>query len=62
LAEDEGFAAQHPALLRRIAAEGHAIGNHTWSHRHPWWQSRRQVRGEVRDGAAAVTDVTGVPP
>jgi peptidoglycan/xylan/chitin deacetylase (PgdA/CDA1 family) len=24
--------AAHPALLRRIAAEGHTIGHHTWSH------------------------------
>ncbi|MCZ2839778.1 polysaccharide deacetylase family protein [Modestobacter sp. VKM Ac-2985] len=25
-------AAAHPDLVRRIVAEGHAIGNHTWSH------------------------------
>ena len=25
--------AAHPALLARIAREGHEIGNHTWSHR-----------------------------
>jgi peptidoglycan/xylan/chitin deacetylase (PgdA/CDA1 family) len=25
-------ASEHPDLLRRIAAEGHSIGHHTWSH------------------------------
>jgi peptidoglycan/xylan/chitin deacetylase (PgdA/CDA1 family) len=25
-------ASQHPELVRRIAAEGHSIGTHTWSH------------------------------
>jgi peptidoglycan/xylan/chitin deacetylase (PgdA/CDA1 family) len=25
-------ASAHPALVRRIAAEGHSIGTHTWSH------------------------------
>ena len=23
---------EHPALVRRIAAEGHTVGHHTWSH------------------------------
>lgn len=26
------FAVAHPELVRRAMAEGHAIGNHTWSH------------------------------
>ena len=26
------MAARHPELLARIAAEGHAIGNHSWNH------------------------------
>jgi peptidoglycan/xylan/chitin deacetylase (PgdA/CDA1 family) len=26
-------ASEHPALVRRIAAEGHTIGHHTWIHR-----------------------------
>jgi peptidoglycan/xylan/chitin deacetylase (PgdA/CDA1 family) len=25
-------ASEHPALVRRIAAEGHTIGHHTWTH------------------------------
>ena len=26
-------ASEHPELVRRIAAEGHTVGHHTWSHR-----------------------------
>src|SRR5271165_6612262 len=26
-------ASEHPDLVKRIAAEGHTIGHHTWSHR-----------------------------
>ena len=33
-------AQQHPALLRRIADEGHLLGDHTWDHAYP-----RDVRG-----------------
>ncbi len=53
---------RYPALMRRIAADGHDVGNHTWSHRHPWWLSTRAARREVRDGFAAIADATGVAP
>ena len=26
------FASAHPELVRRVAAEGHLIGDHSWSH------------------------------
>jgi peptidoglycan/xylan/chitin deacetylase (PgdA/CDA1 family) len=51
-----------PALVRRVAAAGHSIGNHTWSHRHPWTMSRAEARREVRDGTAAISDVLGFRP
>jgi peptidoglycan/xylan/chitin deacetylase (PgdA/CDA1 family) len=50
------------ALLRRIAADGHALGNHTFSHRHPWTMRASTARREVRDGAAAIADLTGAAP
>ena len=50
--------AQAP-LLRRIAAHGHEIGNHTWSHRHPWTMLASAARKEVHDGAAAIADSIG---
>lgn len=55
-------ARQHPSLMRRIAAGGHQIGNHTWSHRHPWMLRAREAQREVRDGAAAIADAIGAAP
>ncbi|HKE95636.1 MAG TPA: polysaccharide deacetylase family protein [Povalibacter sp.] len=50
-----------PDLLRRIAAEGHAVGNHTLSHRHPWAMNGREARAQVHDGAAVIADILGQP-
>ena len=30
-------AQRSPDLVRRVHGAGHAIGNHTYSHRHPWF-------------------------
>lgn len=51
-----------PALVRRIDAEGHATGNHTFSHRHPWLLSSEEARNEVRAGAKALEDILGSAP
>jgi peptidoglycan/xylan/chitin deacetylase (PgdA/CDA1 family) len=37
-------ASEHPELVRRIAAEGHSIGHHTWLHR-----SLKQIKPEETD-------------
>lgn len=55
-------ALEHTALLRRIATEGHELGNHTWSHRHPWAMPASAARAQVRDGAAAIADLVGRAP
>jgi peptidoglycan/xylan/chitin deacetylase (PgdA/CDA1 family) len=55
-------AQRSPELLRRIHSAGHAIGNHTFSHRHPWFMSSRTARAQVRDGAKALSDVIGEAP
>ena len=34
-------AQREPALMRSVAAGGHAVGNHTFSHRHPWLMRSR---------------------
>ena len=51
-----------PDLTRSIVDGGHAIGNHTYSHRHPWLMTTRAARAEVRDGAAALGDMLGYVP
>jgi peptidoglycan/xylan/chitin deacetylase (PgdA/CDA1 family) len=48
--------------VRRIAAEGHEIGNHSYSHRHPWTLRESAARDEVRNGAAVISDVLGGAP
>jgi peptidoglycan/xylan/chitin deacetylase (PgdA/CDA1 family) len=55
-------AQQSPELIRRIHDAGHAVGNHTFSHRHPWFMSQRTARAQVRDGANAISDVLGLEP
>lgn len=56
------FAQREPALLRSVAAAGHAVGNHTFSHRHPWLMRSRAARAQVRDGAKVLSDVLGRQP
>lgn len=56
------FAIEHPELVRRIASHGHAVGNHTWSHRHPWAVSAAVARQEVRAGTQAIADIIGKAP
>jgi peptidoglycan/xylan/chitin deacetylase (PgdA/CDA1 family) len=48
--------------VRRIAREGHAIGNHTLTHAHPWRIGEQRAISEVRDGAAVIADVLGKAP
>jgi peptidoglycan-N-acetylglucosamine deacetylase len=38
---------RHPELARRIVAEGHELGNHSFSHRHMVLRSPRFIRYEV---------------
>jgi len=56
------LAVRHPTLVRRIATEGHEVGNHTWSHRHPWAILPATARKEVQDGAAAIAGIVGRVP
>jgi peptidoglycan-N-acetylglucosamine deacetylase len=44
-----GDLAREPALGRRIVAEGHVLGNHTWSHPRMVGRSYAQIRREVED-------------
>ncbi len=55
-------AGRAPGLLRRILAEGHEVGNHTWSHRSAALISAEDTRGEIRRATEALTAATGTPP
>jgi len=52
-------AVAYPGTLRRIAREGHAIGNHTWDHAHLIVESRRTMRAELTRTDAAIAKITG---
>jgi peptidoglycan/xylan/chitin deacetylase (PgdA/CDA1 family) len=41
-------ASRHPQIVRRIAAAGHAIGNHTWDHPSLPLLSGRERRAQIR--------------
>jgi peptidoglycan/xylan/chitin deacetylase (PgdA/CDA1 family) len=47
-------ASEHPALVRRIAAEGHSIGHHTWLHRSLMQIPPEETTEEIDHGIAAV--------
>jgi peptidoglycan/xylan/chitin deacetylase (PgdA/CDA1 family) len=46
-------ASEHPELVRRIAAEGHTIGHHTWSHRSLMRIPTSEAIEEIDRGIAA---------
>jgi len=49
-----------PDLARRIVAEGHELGNHTWSHADPARISAADFLKEVEDTSRLLQDVCGV--
>jgi peptidoglycan/xylan/chitin deacetylase (PgdA/CDA1 family) len=55
-------AARAGALVRRVAAAGHDLGNHTWSHRSLWLAGPRETGRQVRQGYDAIAQAAGAPP
>ena len=47
-------ASEHPDLVRKIAAEGHTIGHHTWSHRSLTRIKPSEATEEIDHGISAV--------
>lgn len=56
------FVRLEPALVRRIAAGGHAIGNHTMQHRYLALLPAAKVRQQLVDCNHALADVLGTSP
>src|SRR6266481_365940 len=46
-------ASEHPDLVRRIAAEGHTIGHHTWTHRSLMQIDPSETTEEIDHGISA---------
>jgi peptidoglycan/xylan/chitin deacetylase (PgdA/CDA1 family) len=55
------FAQQEPALVRRILAAGHLIGNHSWSHPNLARTSGRLVDEELTRTNQTLQQITGIP-
>jgi peptidoglycan/xylan/chitin deacetylase (PgdA/CDA1 family) len=55
--------AGHPELVRRIAAEGHALCNHSWSHDEAMHRrSAASVRADLERTSRAIAAAAGRPP
>jgi peptidoglycan/xylan/chitin deacetylase (PgdA/CDA1 family) len=54
----------HPEILRQVAAAGHTVGSHTWSHSHLDSKklTEQQVREEIEKGFSAVKMALGTAP
>ena len=53
---------EHPELLRRIVAEGHEVGNHTYSHPYFFFKSRSLMAEEIDRTQAIIEKVVGFRP
>ena len=51
-----------PELVRRMVAEGHEVGNHSWSHRSLWLCGPRATEDEIRRAHDRLGELTGTPP
>jgi len=50
-----------PALVRRIVAAGHLIGNHSWSHPNLAVTAARRVKEELTRTSQALEQISGAP-
>lgn len=55
------FAQAEPELVRRIAAVGHLIGNHSWSHPNLALTACSRVRDELHRTSDTLAQITGQP-
>lgn len=54
-------ATAHPELTRSVIERGHALGNHTWSHRDMRKLKPRELNGQISRTSAALHRITGRP-
>jgi len=53
---------QWPHLVRQVAEDGHAVGNHGWFHRKLHFKSPAYVREDLTRGTASIEAASGVHP
>ncbi len=52
----------HPEILKQVAAAGHTIGSHTWSHKDLSKLTEQEGKDEIEKGLAAVSIALGNQP
>jgi peptidoglycan/xylan/chitin deacetylase (PgdA/CDA1 family) len=52
----------HPEILRQVAAEGHTVGTHTWSHATLSKKPAAEAKDEIEKGFSAVRMALGTAP
>lgn len=55
------YAEHQPGLVRRIAAEGHVIGNHSWSHPNLALTAANRVTEELKRASDTLEQIAGAP-
>ena len=53
---------RNPELVRRIVAEGHALGNHTYSHPYMFFKTRMRIAEEIDRTQEAIEKAAGGRP
>ncbi|MGC5360923.1 polysaccharide deacetylase family protein [Streptomyces sp. DT24] len=53
---------EHPDTVRRLAAEGHEVANHTWSHEILTDKKPAEIRAELEKTQDAIAKITGKKP
>ena len=54
-------ATNHPEIIKKVAADGHTIGSHTWSHQNLEKLSVQEAMDEIEKGVSAVRLAVGGP-
>jgi peptidoglycan/xylan/chitin deacetylase (PgdA/CDA1 family) len=52
----------HPEILKKVVAEGHTVGSHTWSHKDLSRLTDDEAKAEIEKGIAAVSIALGNKP
>ncbi|MER5787530.1 polysaccharide deacetylase family protein [Streptomyces sp. NPDC001980] len=60
--QGKGHISKYPDILRRIADEGHEIGNHTWNHKRLTDLDEDDARQELSRTQDAIEKITGTRP
>jgi peptidoglycan/xylan/chitin deacetylase (PgdA/CDA1 family) len=55
------YAEAQPALVRRIVAEGHQIGNHSWSHLNLAFASASSINDQLTRTSETLEQISGAP-